>query len=115
MAHSIIGAATAHARACIGPRVRWRRCRLTRTECTRLTIPYRITARRAQAAGRGLPLADDKVDRLGTLALLVRLDVEGDLLSLVQGLQPGLLDGGDVDEHIARAVVGFDAAVSAYG
>src|SRR5262245_10418487 len=55
---------------------------------------------------------DDKVDRFRSLALLVRLDVEGNTLPLVQSLQPCPLDGRDVNEHVASTIVRFDEAVS---
>src|SRR5581483_4081153 len=55
---------------------------------------------------------DHQVDGLGTLALLVGLDVELDTLSFGQRLQPGVFDCGDVHEHIASAVVRLDEAVA---
>src|SRR4030081_3377444 len=57
---------------------------------------------------------DDEIDGLRPFTLLVGLDVEGDVLSLVQGLEPGLLDRGDVHENVAPAVVGLDEAVAAF-
>ena len=70
-------------------------------------------ARRSDAAvSRDQPVIDE-VDGLRTLALLVGLDVEGDALSFGQRLQPGPLDGGDVHEHVASAVVRLDEAVAA--
>src|SRR3954453_3470326 len=54
-----------------------------------------------------------QIDRLGAFALLVRLYLEGDALSLHQVFQSGALHRGDVDEHIAAAVVGLDEAVAA--
>jgi len=45
-------------------------------------------------------------------AFLVRLDIEGDALSLVELFEPGLLDGGDVYEHIACPVIRLDEAVA---
>src|SRR5258708_28651223 len=58
---------------------------------------------------------DDQVDGLRTLALLVGLDVEGDALPLGQRLEPGALDGGDVHEDVAAAVVRVDEAVAPLG
>src|SRR3979490_3178428 len=55
-----------------------------------------------------------QVDRLGAFALLVRFDLERNALSLCQILQSGPLDGGDVNEHIAAAVIGLDEAVAAF-
>src|SRR5262249_34822104 len=56
----------------------------------------------------------DEIDRLGALALLVRLDLEGNALSFGQILQPGPLDSCDVNEHVAAAVVGLDEAVATF-
>src|SRR5712691_3892502 len=58
---------------------------------------------------------DDEVDGLRAFALLVGLDVEGDALPLGQRLEAGALDGGDVHEHVASAVVRLDEAVAALG
>src|SRR3984885_7126028 len=55
---------------------------------------------------------DDQIDRLRTLALLVRLDIEADALTFDQRLQPRTLDRGDVHKHIATAIVRFDETVS---
>src|SRR5579885_907265 len=63
-------------------------------------------ARGARSAG------DDQVDGLGPLALLVGLDVETDALSLVEALEPRLLDRRDMHEHVASAVVRLDEAVA---
>ena len=49
---------------------------------------------------------------LGSFALLVRLDVECNALSCNQVHQPGPLDCGDVNEHIAAAVIGRDEAIA---
>src|SRR5262245_32937172 len=56
---------------------------------------------------------DDEVDGLRAFAFLVGLDIERDALSFGQRLEPGTLDGGDVHEHIAPAVVRLDEAVAA--
>src|SRR5258706_47571 len=58
---------------------------------------------------------DDEVDGFRALALLVGLDVEGEALPLAQRFEPGLLDRGDVHEHVAATVVGLDEAVAALG
>src|SRR5262249_7138581 len=58
---------------------------------------------------------DDEVDGLRTLALFIGLDVEGEALPLAQRFEPGPLDGGDVHEHVAAAIVGLDEAVAALG
>src|ERR1700730_8733215 len=58
---------------------------------------------------------DDQVDGLRTLALLIGLDVDRDALPLGQRLEPGALDGGDVHEDVAAAVVRLDEAVAALG
>src|SRR5712671_4622322 len=55
-----------------------------------------------------------QVDRLGAFALLVRFDLECDALSFGQVLQPGSLHRGDVDEHIAAAVIGLDEAIATF-
>src|SRR6185437_8643754 len=49
-----------------------------------------------------------------TLALLVGLDIELDALPFVQALEPGVLDRGDVHEHVAPTVVRLDEAVAAF-
>src|SRR5665811_2273473 len=56
---------------------------------------------------------DDQVHGLRAFALLVRFNIEADALSLVQALESGLFHGGDVDEHIACAIVRLDEAVAA--
>ena len=43
-------------------------------------------------------------------AVTAALDVEGDLLAVRQAREAGPLDGGDVDEHVARAALGLDEA-----
>src|SRR6185503_20899842 len=65
-------------------------------------------------AARRRSAGDHQVDRFRTLAFLVGLDLELDALSFVQRLQSGLFDCGDVDEHVAPAVVRFDEAVPAF-
>ena len=40
----------------------------------------------------------------------IGLSAEGDLLALSQGAEAGTLDGGEVDEHVAAAVVVVDEA-----
>src|ERR1700760_990884 len=57
---------------------------------------------------------NDEVDRLGALALLVRLDLERNALSLSQILQSRPLDRCDVHEHVASAVVRLDEAVAPF-
>src|SRR4029077_18246352 len=59
-------------------------------------------------------LRHHQVDRLGAFALLVRFDLECNALSFGQIFQSGPLDGGDVNEHIAAAVIGLDEAVPAF-
>src|SRR5262245_61322862 len=58
---------------------------------------------------------DDEVDGLRAFAFLVGLDIERDALSFGQRLEPGTLDGGDVHEHIAPAVIRLDEAVATLG
>src|ERR1700738_566438 len=55
-----------------------------------------------------------QVDRLGAFALLVRFDLECNALSFVQILQSGPLHRGDVNEHIAAAVIGLDEAIATF-
>src|ERR1700688_4126388 len=55
-----------------------------------------------------------QVDRLGAFALLVRFDLECDALSFGQVLQPRALHRGDVNEHIAAAVIRLDEAVASF-
>src|SRR5882724_5429593 len=73
------------------------------------------TGRIAATRGARRSTRDDEIDGFRALALLVGLDVEGDALSLVQRLEPGALDGGDVHENVAPTVVRFDEAVAALG
>src|ERR1700694_1773541 len=62
-----------------------------------------------------LPSAgDDEVHGLGSLSLLVGLDIEGNALTLGQRLQSGLLDRGNVNENIARTIVGLDEAIAPF-
>src|SRR5882757_1607122 len=55
---------------------------------------------------------DDQIHRLRAFALLVGLDFELNPLSFVERFQSGLLDRGDVHEHIASAIVRLDEAVA---
>src|SRR5216684_5026774 len=55
-----------------------------------------------------------QIDRLGAFALLVRFDLECDALSFDQILQPRPLNRGDMNEHIAAAVIGFDEAIATF-
>lgn len=55
---------------------------------------------------------DDQINRFWTLAFLVRLDVKGNPLSFRKRLKSGTFDGGDMDEHIAPAVIGLDESIS---
>src|SRR5450755_623829 len=57
---------------------------------------------------------NDQVHGLRALALLVRLDVEADLLSFVQTFKSSRFHGGDVHEHIAPAVIRLHEAVAAF-
>ena len=66
-----------------------------------------------EIAPSGLPVGvsvdEDKVRRrFATVA--ARFDVEFDLLVFIEAAQTGTLDGGDVDEHVARAAIGLDEA-----
>src|SRR6185312_12687329 len=54
----------------------------------------------------------NQIDGLRPLALLVGLHIELDVLPFVQALETGLLDCGDVNEHIASAIVGLDESVA---
>src|SRR6188472_3540146 len=60
---------------------------------------------RSQAAS-----ADRQIDRLGTLAALVRLGVEAYFLSIFEARKARRLHGRDVDEHILRPVIRGDEA-----
>src|ERR1700679_2939873 len=57
---------------------------------------------------------NNQVYRLRTLAFLVRLDVETDMLPFGQRFQPRTLNSGDVHEHIAAAVIRLDEAVATF-
>src|SRR6202041_4124613 len=57
---------------------------------------------------------DDQIDRFGTFALLVRLDIEADALAFDQRFQPRTFHGSDVHEHIPAAIIRFDETVSTF-
>src|SRR6476620_129789 len=57
--------------------------------------------------------SDDQIHSLWTFALLVGLDFKLNSLSFGQRLQSSVLDGGDVHEDIASAIVRLDEAVPA--
>src|SRR3569833_2647671 len=57
--------------------------------------------------------AHDEIDRLGTLTLLVGLDIESDALPFVEALEAGRLDRRDMHEYVTSAVVRLDEAVTA--
>src|ERR687886_1096051 len=63
---------------------------------------------RAWAASGGLEVRRRLLAALGH-------HLVGDLLVLVQGLQPRGLHGGDVDEHVLAAVLGLDEAEALVG
>src|ERR1700730_9838726 len=48
-----------------------------------------------------------QIDSLGSLALLVCLDLKSHTLAFVQGVQARPLDRRDMDENITPAIVGF--------
>ena len=52
------------------------------------------------------------IGRLGSLTLLVRLDLIAHALTFVQGVQAGAFDGCDMHENIASAVVRFYEAIT---
>src|SRR5882762_83648 len=58
---------------------------------------------------------DNEVYGLGALAFLVGLDIEGDALPLRKRFEPGPLDGGDMNKHVAAAIIGLDEAVATLG
>src|SRR3954463_12913850 len=71
--------------------------------------------------GTNLPVApldplgrNHEVHRLRAFAFLVRFDLEGDTLSFDQILQSCSFDRGDVDEHVAAAIIGLDEAIAAF-
>src|ERR1700722_16563684 len=89
---------------------------LSRTN-TCMTMPHPHVA---DAAGRSA--ASSSADAAGAsdrlqvhrrdLALLAGLEIVIDALALIEGVHPGLLDRGDVDEDILRAVLGLNEAVA---
>ena len=52
-----------------------------------------------------------EIDRRG-LALLAAFELIADLLAFDQVAQPRTLDGGDMDEHVLRAVFGLDESIA---
>ena len=54
---------------------------------------------------RGRSAGNHQVHRLGSLALLVGLDIEVDALAFIERLQAGTLDRRDVHEYVASTVV----------
>ena len=58
-----------------------------------------------------LSAGDDEIDRLWPFAFFVGLDIETDTLSFSQAFHTGLFDCGDVNEHIASAVIRLDEAL----
>ena len=69
--------------------------------------------RALRQAPREIRLAgNDEVYSLGAFAFLVGLDIEGDALPFRKRFEPGPLDGGDVHEHVAAAIIGLDEAVT---
>ena len=57
---------------------------------------------------------NNEIDRFRTLAFFVGFDVEADALSLDQRFQPRTFNGGNMNEHVAGTVIGFDEAVAAF-
>jgi hypothetical protein len=54
-----------------------------------------------------------EIDRRG-LALLAAFELIADLLAFDQVAQPRTLDGGDMDEHVLRAVFGLDESIALF-
>jgi hypothetical protein len=67
-----------------------------------------------RACGCGQSAGHDQVYGLWALTLFVRLNIEADSLTFVQSFQSGLLDRGDVDEHITPAVVRLNESVAPF-
>src|SRR4051812_32960785 len=70
-------------------------------------MPQRVRDTKSRSA------RNHQIDRLRALALLVGLDLEGDALSFSEVLESRALYRGDVDEHVAPAIIGLDEAVAA--
>jgi hypothetical protein len=58
--------------------------------------------------------SNDEIYGLGTLAFLVGLHVEADALPLNKRFQPRTFNGGNVNKHVAAAIVWLDEAVTAF-
>jgi hypothetical protein len=58
---------------------------------------------------------NDQVYGLGAFAFLIGLNIEGDALPLRKRFESGALDGGDVNKHVAAAIIGLDEAIATLG
>ena len=76
------------------------------------TSSFRWSRAPAARAVRVNLSSDDKIDGFWTFALLVRFNVETDPLPLVQALQSGLFYCGNMNKHVASAVIWLDETVA---
>jgi hypothetical protein len=58
--------------------------------------------------------SDDEIYGLGTLAFLIGFHVEADALPLNKRFQPCTFNGGNMNKHVAAAIVWLDEAVTAF-
>src|SRR5215207_4740035 len=70
----------------------------------------RLPSRRGSGQGSGLP----KIDR-GGLALVAALELEAHALALMEMPEARPLDGRDMHEHVLRAVLRLDEAITFLG
>src|SRR5262249_10231794 len=77
-----------------------------------------VSGRQPRPAGtrpRGEQPGVARVSGVGAFAFLAGIDIEGDPLPCGQRFEPGPFDCGDVNEHIAAAIIGLDEPVAALG
>src|SRR5438477_3209448 len=89
----------------------WRRWRGTQAHHFRHPSATALLARQYMTE-ESKSAGDNQVHGLGAFTLLVRLHVERETLTFVQRFHAGALDGRDVHEHIAPAVVRLDKSVA---
>lgn len=77
-----------------------------------VVVIHRTAVRLVGAFGRA---RNHQIDGLGALAALIRLGLERDRLTLVEGLETGALDRRDVHEHIRAAFSRGDEAEALLG
>ena len=75
--------------------------RITSTVCCHLILFMTLSA-------TAISQTSTVITNRPNLAVVAAFEIERDLLVLAQGVEPGPLDGGDVNEHVLGSIVRLD-------